>query len=305
MNFTMKVIASLGMTGLSVIGASPGTGQNCPVYTSVECKLNNGEDCVTLSDRPYEECGNHDLNWSYEYCNESVSVMRMKSDKIEARTDQVKVTDVAFDTSNFGAGCRRPEVVKRTVNTCVRSAIASDIKIEGRLMDSDGVELEDQANYCFGYAFTRIQLRADEDEGEGTVGTYNPPNFDMELQCLFEAEQGSRTFDENCNDLPAPSSGGQCMRDVEFKYTITNKGGEARLLALIDEDNENLLGAGNNLSMGNYVNNPDPLTITKQKKIDLCKQAGQTITSVGTAIAASDPGARPAQRSASVSVTLP
>lgn len=308
-----KIIALLGIIRISVLHAAspPESGHLCPVYTGVKCTLpdENGAECETLSGRPFEECGEHRLHWEYEYCNENAEgmIMKMNSTRTFARTDQVRVHDITFDTSDFGVGCRVSPVVERTVNTCVRGAVASDIKIEGKLMDSNGVVLEDQPHYCFGYAFTRINLRLQNDGNDDLIPIIFPPTFDMNMECKYEELEGSGNFNVNCDQLSNanPPLDGKCERDVQFKYTITNTGGAANLMAVIDEENVNLLGDRNSLNMKSSSENPSPVTITKEKTINMCTQAGQTITAAGTAIAASDPKAVPAQRFVSLSFDLP
>jgi hypothetical protein len=305
MIFSSKFIALLGTTCFSVVTAQQ-TGENCPVYTSVECYLGSppsngmpdGEACHKLKEEA--TCGIKQVYWKYKYCNSNSEgkTMKMWSDKTEVRYDQQKFNGIALDTSNFPAEtCREPEPVIRSVDTCGVSAIASDIKVEGRLMEGSQV-LPDQSDYCFGYAFKRIQLR--QDLVSDPVEEY--PSFEMDLECSYESQPGSG-FTMNCDNLPAPS-GGQCLREVEYKYTVTNKGGEAFLQAIIDEDNTNLIKGGS-VTMKAASEQSPPKIFTKREYVDLCKKAGQTITAAGSAVATSAYGNKPATVSASIEVTLP
>jgi hypothetical protein len=305
MIFSSKFIALLGTTCFSVVTAQQ-TGENCPVYTSVECYLGSppsngmpdGEACHKLKEEA--TCGIKQVYWKYKYCNSNSEgkTMKMWSDKTEVRYDQQKFNGIALDTSNFPAEtCREPEPVIRSVDTCGVSAIASDIKVEGRLMEGSQV-LPDQSDYCFGYAFKRIQLR--QDLVSDPVEEY--PSFEMDLECSYESQPGSG-FTMNCDNLPAPS-GGQCLREVEYKYTVTNKGGEAFLQAIIDEDNTNLIKDGS-VTMKAASEQSPPKIFTTREYVDLCKKAGQIITASGTAVATSAYGNKPATVSASIEVTLP
>ena len=224
--------------------------------------------------------------------------MKLWSDKTEVRYDQQKFNGIALDTSNFPAEtCREPEAVIRSVDTCDVSAITSDIKVEGRLMEGSQVLL-DQSDYCFGYAFKRIQLR--QDLINTPVEEF--PSFEMDLECSYESQPGSR-FTMNCENFPAPSAG-QCVRKVGYKYTVTNKGGEAFLQAIIDEDNTNLIKGGS-VTMKAASEQSPPKIFTKRENLDLCKKAGQTITASGSAVTTFAYGNKPATVSGSIEVTLP
>lgn len=304
MKFTTKVIAIIGAARLSLASASSGAqgGSNCPLFTQVECKLNNGDPCQSLTGLPYDDCGVHTLNWNYKFCNENsegrkISIISARSG---AKNDQVPVADFVYDTSDMPGGCRTPPIVVKKVDTCQTRAIAAELKIQGKLIGDDGLPMEEQINYCYGYAFQRVKLRAKPPQA-----TNGPPAIKLNIKCLYE-ESATSGFNKDCSTLSnVTPPNGQCTRPVIFRHTITNDGGKSRVQALIDESNDNLLGNGNSI----YLSEASEWVFDKEEVLDLCEQAGQTINRKAVAIAAADPAvdgtARIAQASAQTTVILP
>ncbi len=83
MIFSFKFIALLGTTCFSVVTAQQ-TGENCPVYTSVECYLGSppsngmpdGEACYKLKEEA--TCGIKQVYWKYKYWNSNSEGKTMK-----------------------------------------------------------------------------------------------------------------------------------------------------------------------------------------------------------------------------------
>jgi hypothetical protein len=138
-------------------------------------------------------------------------------------------------------------------------------------------------NYCYGYAFQRIKLRASE-----PVSPNIAPVIKLDIKCLYEENEGSGNFNKDCSTLSNVSPPrGQCKRDVIFRHTVENVAGISRLHTVVDGNNDNLLGDGNTFflasSQAQWIDDKE-----EALELDLCTQDGQTSTRKAVAAAAAD-----------------
>ena len=92
------------------------------------------------------------------------------------------------------------------------------------------------------------------------------------------------------------------MRDVQFKYAVTNNGEEqARLQALVDETNNNLIQDENSVLIEAGAIWED----TKIVEIDVCKEVVKEVVTKATAVATSSPGGLVGTAKASYELVVP
>jgi len=305
MKVSTKTLALLGLSGLSVVAAEvPQSGENCPMTSTVTCVLEDGRPCEALATQSYDSCGIKTLYYDFEYCNVGTgNVVRIHPQVTEALIDTFKQTDLDLKVYEpMYKGCRNSETIIVEVDTCNMGNTAMSLKVEGRLADSENNEISGDGNYCYSYAFLKSKIRAPiQDESfEDDV----PAKISMSISCGYKSDYGTGDFSENnCGDIGTVlPPNGQCVKDVRFQYTVTNNGGgQARLQALVDETNTNLLQDENSV----LIDVGSSWEGSKIVEIDVCKEAVKQVVTKATAVAASVLGGSTGTAKANYELVIP
>ena len=137
----------------------------------------------------------------------------------------------------------------------------------------------------------------DDDTDDG------PADISMSISCAYESVAGSGIFNQSCDSIGSVlPPNGECVRDVQFKYAVTNNGEEqARLQALVDETNNNLIQDENSVLIEAGAIWED----TKIVEIDVCKEVVKEVVTKATAVATSSPGGLVGTAKASYELVVP
>jgi hypothetical protein len=329
MKVSTQTLALLGLSGLSVVAAEVvQSGAYCPMTSYVTCKLQNGQPCSSLAKQPYEDCGMKTLKYDFKYCNNREgNVIKTVPNLTVAKVNSEKQTNLELWADEpMETGCRTAQTVNKIIDTCAMGSTAMSLKVEGRLQDSSGNTMQGDGNYCYSWAYLSTKIRVDPpdepftDDGpdeepftdDDTApftdpvedDVFAPANISMSISCAYELVAGSRSFTESCDTIGSVlPPNGECVRDIQFKYAVTNNHGkeQARLQALVDETNTDLIQDENSVLIEAGTTWED----TKIVEIDLCKEVVKEVVTKATAVAASVSGGLVGTAKASYELVVP
>ena len=270
----------------------------------VTCKLQNGQPCSSLAKQPYEDCGMKTLKYDFKYCNNREgNVIKTVPNLTVAKVNSEKQTNLELWADEpMETGCRTAQTVNKIIDTCAMGSTAMSLKIEGRLQDSSGNTMQGDGNYCYSWAYLSTKIRVDAPDEPFADDV--PADISMSISCAYELEDGSRRFTESCDTIGSVlPPNGECVRDIQFKYAVTNNHGkeQARLQALVDETNTDLIQDENSVLIEARTTWED----TKIVEIDLCKEVVKEVVTKATAVAASVSGGLVGTAKASYELVVP
>lgn len=299
LNKSKAILAALGIASISSASAIQ-TGENCPFSARVWCVQDkNGKPCEDLYNvdtRP-DQCGDRAITMHYEYCNE------LESNNVKAKAPRVEVKyrnqlqsvtwfvdgqEFPLSTPMWGRQCRKA-VHQTTINNCDKKTITGSVKFEGNRLDEnnnpivawDPVTGQANEDYCYGWGWYKEDIVQDAlpaTPAPTPAVTAEPdpiaPEIDITISCgWYIGDQKIST----CEKMPQVTSTSDCLRTLKYTYTVENQApGGAYLQTVIDGNNQNILN--DNPEIGTWS------TIITEN-VNVCKDAGKTITKTGAAIA--------------------
>ena len=124
------------------------------ISTNIKCMLDDGRDCNEMSPFLPKDCGEIDLRFEYEYCNNNAFEIEMIDRRSKVTLWNKNEIDDNFDNSNLAIGECRTYIKDIQVDTCTRTGVNTYIELAGWV---DGFE-NVKGSFCFGYKFLRFEF---------------------------------------------------------------------------------------------------------------------------------------------------
>ena len=192
-------------------------GENCFPTADVQCRLRSDnskcEDIIVQNG----ECGLVPVQFKFKFCNMNEDLtITLKEEKTFGK---IFNKQISMNTKPLVPGKCRMKKVNSKVNTCKKSHVTAQLKVEGKIPIKKGDD------YCYAFYYYSKKITK--------VEAFNMPtlDWDIELECFAESMKGSGVYDKPCENLELKDFQATPTRHYQeesflFIYKLKNDSGE-------------------------------------------------------------------------------
>jgi len=193
---------------------------NCDVSSTVTCTFTDtNEICDDIEVLRGEQCKNRPVSVAYNFCNlnsaktidllPDVTIAKFKLENITLQEDPMVPLECRSITE------------ERIISTCDGKLTAS-LKVEGWIQGFESVT----DYYCYAYDFLNVKITTPaptpSPKTSAPTVRQGPPEFDLDIEC-FGQHPASGNFIVPCDQLPVITREDDCIQNLMYVYTITNR----------------------------------------------------------------------------------